>query len=282
VAGQAPENYLLRSQPNAGSPNVTVDARAALYAVWSELPITGDWSGAGYDQFGRYDTTTSQFVLCIGLSKTVCNTSVVSHTMTFGNPGDRPLAGVWQGGYTAGIGVYRPTNGLVYLKNAIGSGQLGNADYSWSIGLPGDQAVTGDWNGDGIDTAGVYSSNTHVFSLSNSNSPTTDYQFTFSGLNSALTYIPIAGNWTANPGGDGVGVYETSTSTFYLKNGTLPTTGTVTASSSFTYGLPGDTPLAGLWPTSFIPTSLSLPSVLVPSTALPVGPAVPTISSSHD
>ena len=50
-------------------------------------------------------------------------------------------------------GVFRPGNGLLYLKNA---NQTGLADIALNYGLPGDYPVVGDWNGDGDDTIGIY------------------------------------------------------------------------------------------------------------------------------
>ena len=50
-------------------------------------------------------------------------------------------------------GVFRPSNGLLYLKNA---NQTGVADIALNYGLPGDYPVVGDWDGDGTATIGVY------------------------------------------------------------------------------------------------------------------------------
>ena len=88
-------------------------------------------------------------------------------------------------------GVFRPSNGALYLKNA---NSTGFADIVATYGIPGDKPVTGDWNGDGIDTIGVYRIDT--FFLRDSNDVGfADYTFTL-GLDGDM---PIAGDWDGLP-----------------------------------------------------------------------------------
>src|SRR5436309_15406582 len=55
--------------------------------------------------------------------------------------------------YTDVTGVFRPSNGALYLK---ATNLSGFADAFLTYGLPGDYPITGDWNGDGVDTVGIY------------------------------------------------------------------------------------------------------------------------------
>jgi len=79
-------------------------------------------------------------------------------TISYGDPGDRPVVGAWAiapvqsngGGIGDGIGVVR--NGTWYLRNTPSTG---TADTVFNYGNPGDIPVVGDWNGDGVDTPGV-------------------------------------------------------------------------------------------------------------------------------
>ena len=50
-------------------------------------------------------------------------------------------------------GVFRPTDGHIFLKNSNSSGF---ADVDIVFGSPGDKPVAGDWNGDGRDTIGIF------------------------------------------------------------------------------------------------------------------------------
>jgi hypothetical protein len=88
-------------------------------------------------------------------------------------------------------GVFRPSNGALFLKNA---NSTGFADIVLTYGLPGDKAVTGDWNGDGIDTIGVYRGGTFLLRNSNTNGFA---EVVFSlGVDGDL---PISGDWDNMP-----------------------------------------------------------------------------------
>ena len=71
-------------------------------------------------------------------------------SFVFGDPGDTPVVGDWNGD-----GVFTP--GMVrgntwYLRN---SNSTGYADVAFIFGDPGDIPVPGDWNGDGLWSAGL-------------------------------------------------------------------------------------------------------------------------------
>ena len=56
------------------------------------------------------------------------------------------LAGDWNGDELDSTGVFRPSNGVIFLKD---QNVDGFADYALNYGLPGDLPVTGDWDGNG-------------------------------------------------------------------------------------------------------------------------------------
>ena len=89
------------------------------------------------------------------------------------------------------VGVFRPSNGLIYLKN---QNTTGFADIALNYGIPGDKPVTGDWDNDGIDTIGVYRGNT--FYLRNAN--TIGFAEIIFGFGNPGD-MPIAGNWDGLP-----------------------------------------------------------------------------------
>ncbi len=85
----------------------------------------------------------------------------------FGQPGDVPIAGDWDGNGTTTIGVYRPSTATFYLRNTNSSGtSIGG----FGFGSPGDIPITGDWDGNGTTTIGVYRPSTATFYLRNTNS----------------------------------------------------------------------------------------------------------------
>jgi hypothetical protein len=132
------------------------------------------------------------------------------------------------------VGVFRPSNGIIFLKNSHSSGF---ADLGLNYGIPGDYPVAGDWNGDGTVTIGVYRNGT--FYLRNSNSiGFADLVFAFGAPGDQ----PIAGDWDGD-GDDTIGVYRPSNGQFFLRNSN--TAGD--AQISFFLGNVGDVGIAGDW-----------------------------------
>jgi len=74
-------------------------------------------------------------------------------SFSFGNPGDTPFVGDFDGDDIDTIGLYRQSTGFVYFRN---SNSTGVADLSFFYGDAGDQILAGDWDGDGDDTVAVY------------------------------------------------------------------------------------------------------------------------------
>jgi hypothetical protein len=129
-------------------------------------------------------------------------------------------------------GVFRPSTGELFLRNANSSGF---ADTYIIFGNPGDYPIAGDWNADGIDSVGIYRNG--VFYLRNTNSTGfADLVVSFGTPGDQ----PIAGDWNGD-GVDTIGIYRNGT--FYLRNSN-------TAGSPdlvFTLGNPGDVGIAGDW-----------------------------------
>ena len=73
--------------------------------------------------------------------------------MFYGNPGDTPFVGDWDCDGVDSPGMYRPSDGYVYLRN---SNTQGVADIEFFFGNPGDIPLAGDFNGDGCDTLSLY------------------------------------------------------------------------------------------------------------------------------
>jgi CSLREA domain-containing protein len=131
-------------------------------------------------------------------------------------------------------GVFRPSNGLIFLKN---SNTTGIADIALNYGIPSDYPVTGDWDGNGTATIGVYRNGS--FYLRNSNTiGFADVVFVFGAPGDQ----PIAGDWNGD-GVDTIGVYRPSNGQFMLRNSN--TAGA--AEMSFFLGNVGDVGIAGDW-----------------------------------
>jgi hypothetical protein len=150
--------------------------------------------------------------------------------ITYGNPGDLPVIGDWNGNGTQTQGTFRA--GVWHFKNTL---RTGVADYSRTYGRPGDRPVVGDWNGDGIQTIGVRRGN--LFLLSDSTlSPKTAYQFRYGDPGD----IPVVGDWDGD-GVDTVGVYRSGTWLLRSANSAGPTNLMVR------FGSAADRPVVGDW-----------------------------------
>ncbi len=125
-------------------------------------------------------------------------------------------------------------NGSFYLRN---SNTLGSYNLVFAFGQSGDQPVVGDWDGDGIDTIGVYRNG--LFLLRNSNSAgAVDITFALGNPGD----VGIAGDWNGD-GMDTTGVFRPSNGVIFLKN--VNSSGF--ADIALNYGLSGDQPVIGDW-----------------------------------
>ncbi|MFN8419137.1 MAG: hypothetical protein U0528_07830 [Anaerolineae bacterium] len=76
------------------------------------------------------------------LTNQVCN-ACSDYNVTFGDPGDQPFTGDWNGDGRTGLGVYRTSNGLTYLRNDPTT--TGFSDFNFVYGINGDYAFGGVW-----------------------------------------------------------------------------------------------------------------------------------------
>lgn len=129
-------------------------------------------------------------------------------------------------------GVFRPSNGILFLKN---TNTTGFADLALAYGLPGDVPVTGDWDGDGIETIGIFRNGTFFLRNSNTNG-LGEIGITFGASGDQV----VAGDWNGD-GVETIGIFRNGT--FYLRN----TNASGPVDIAFTLGIPGDIAVAGDW-----------------------------------
>jgi len=165
----------------------------------------------------------------------------LTHSFYFGNPGDFPFAGDWDCDGVDTPGLYRQSDGYVYLRN---SNDQGNAHVSFFFGNPGDIPIAGDFNGDGCDTVSVYRpSQSRVFIINKLGGAD-------AGLGAAeLDYYfgnpgdaPFTGDFD-NDNTDTIGLYRQTSGLMYFRNS--HTQGN--AEFEFFFGNPGDRFVGGDW-----------------------------------
>jgi hypothetical protein len=158
----------------------------------------------------------------------------------YGNPGDLPIAGDWDGDGVATPGLYRQSDGFLYSRN---SNTTGVADAECFAGDPSDVPIAGDWDGDGDDNLGIYRPSEQMFYLFTSTctgSPMGAAQISFLFGNPGDK--PVAGDWDGD-GIDEVGLHRESTGFFYWRN----TLDTGVADGEIFFGDPGDRFVSGDW-----------------------------------
>jgi hypothetical protein len=131
-----------------------------------DVPIAGDFNADGCDTVSIYRPSEQRFYIINKLGSVDGGLGAAEYSFIFGNPGDDPFVGDFDGDGLDTIGLHRETSGLVYYRN---TNTQGNADNQFVFGNPGDRFVAGDWNRDGTDSPSVYrpASSTHFFRFTN-------------------------------------------------------------------------------------------------------------------
>ncbi len=222
---------ILRASATMGSANVSVDFESAPLPDSRPAPCPG----GGCDSVGLVDVG-SQWWLWDGLG-----VGSGLDGFFFGNPGDVPFMGDWDGDGVATPGLYRRADGYVYLR---GSNSQGVADVKFFFGNPGDLPVVGDFDGDGKDTVSIYRpSNSMIYIVNELGANdgglgAADFSYLFGNPGD----VAFVGDFDGN-GIDSVGLYRQSSGFVYFRN----SLSTGVADLDFFYGNPGDVILAGDW-----------------------------------
>jgi Tol biopolymer transport system component len=229
--------FLLRNSTTAGSPNETV-----AFGQVGDLPVAGDWNGDGQDTQGVF--RNGQFLLRQPTTVVVPFHPPVVVNITllvnFGQAGDLPVVGDWNGDGIDTVGVFRPSTGQWRLTNSANTNNSSPpADLLFNFGSAGDAPVAGDWDGDGRDSIGTF--NAGSWALRNSNSAgAADITVLFGTAPGAR---PVVGDWNGD-GVDTIGVLLPSNvfgaTTFGLNNVNANLTGSFDILAAF--GADGDLP----------------------------------------
>jgi uncharacterized protein YkwD len=187
---------------------------------------------AASDTVGLVDIATGVWYLRDGSGNTT--------QFFFGNPGDLPIAGDWDGDGVATPGLYRQSDGFFYARN---SNSVGIADDACFAGNSSDIPVVGDWDGDGDDNLGIYRPSEqkfYLFTTSCTGAPMGAAQIIIGFGNPGDK--PVAGDWDGD-GMDEIGLHRESTGLFHWRN----TLDTGAASGQIIFGDPADRFVSGDW-----------------------------------
>ena len=131
-----------------------------------DLPLAGDFDDDGCDTVSIYRPSEARIYIINDLGQNGGGLGAADYAFYFGNVGDKPFTGDFNGDGVDSVGLHRASSGFVYFRN---SNSTGVADAQFFFGDPGDKLVAADWNGDGIDTVGVYRPSTGFLHIRNSN-----------------------------------------------------------------------------------------------------------------
>ncbi len=207
-----------------------VGQAALTMAVIMSLAIP---AAAQEGSVGIVDTSTGEWYLLDRAEETT--------RFFYGNPGDLPFVGDWDCDGDETPGLYRQSDGFVYLRN---SNDQGIANVRFFFGNPGDVPLSGDFDGDGCDTVSIYRpSEARVYLINELGAndgglgaADFDYVFGNPGDN------PFVGDFD-NDLVDEVGLHRESTGLVYFRL----THSQGNADSQFIFGDPGDKIVAADW-----------------------------------
>src|SRR5690606_23989587 len=111
-----------------------------------------------------YRPSEARFYIINKLGKNGGGLGAAAYSFIYGNPGDVPFVGDWNGDGIDTPGSRRPSDGFVYLRN---SNPPGVANISLLYGSPGHVVVAGAWNAAGRDSIGLYRPSNGVVYLRN-------------------------------------------------------------------------------------------------------------------
>ena len=138
------------------------------------VPLVGDFDGDGCDTVSTYAPAEGSVVIFNTPEDAVESadeTTYLDLKYGFGTEGDLPFVGDFDGDGIDTIGLFRPSNGVFYLKNTHTEGPV---DVEFAFGASGDLPISGDWTDqNGADSVAVYrpTTGTIFFRYENSAGP---------------------------------------------------------------------------------------------------------------
>ena len=151
-----------------------------------DFPLAGDFDKDGCDTVSIYRPSEARIYIINDLGQNGGGLGAADYAFYFGNVGDVPFTGDFNGDGVDSVGLHRASSGFVYFRN---SNSTGVADAQFFFGNPGDKLAAGDWNGDGIDTVGVYRPSTGFLYIRNSNTQGNADASIFAGSYTGLVVI---------------------------------------------------------------------------------------------
>ena len=177
----------LRNSNTEGAADITF-----FFGNPGDVPLAGDFNGAGCDTVSIYRPSEARFYVITELGEDGGGLGAADYSFLFGDAGDKPVVGDWNGDGIDEIGLHRESSGFFYYRTSL---TTGIADGQFYFGDPGDRFVAGDWGiADFVETPGLFRPLNNVFyfrhTLTQGNA---DWQFTWTGADPS--WLPVAGDF---------------------------------------------------------------------------------------
>lgn len=174
-----------------------------------DLPVAGDWDGDGKTDIGIFGAPQAgdEHALATEAGLPDADNTTRSgrkngdHVLQFGAPGDRIVAGDFNGDGIDTVAIFR--NGH-WVIDVDGDGRFTSRDAAFDYGSADALPVAGDFNGDGVDEIGVYARG--VWHLDTNGDRKLDDKDTRLELGTAAT-LPVVGDFDGS-GRDLPAVYQ--------------------------------------------------------------------------
>jgi hypothetical protein len=150
-----------------------------------DIPVPGDFNGDGCDTVSIYRPSVARFYIINALGENGKGLGAAQFEFTFGNIGDSPLGGDWNGDGVDGVGVVRARADVAYLANTLAAGASAT-----TVAISGDDVpVVGTWGA--VDAPAGYQQSSGTFQVPG------EEPMQYGNSHTA----PIAGDFGALPGG---------------------------------------------------------------------------------
>ena len=165
----------------------------------SDIPLAGDFNGDGCDTVSIYRPSEQRIYIINELGANDGGLGAADFNYVFGNPGDKPFVGDFNGDGIDTIGLHRESTGFVYFRQSHTQG-VANAEFFF--GDPGDRLVAGDWGVvDDVDSPAIFRPSVSRFYFRYTNTQGNANEEIQMG---SFQMLPVAGSWTVKLGLAGV------------------------------------------------------------------------------
>ncbi|MES1260793.1 MAG: hypothetical protein ABUS49_03580, partial [Acidobacteriota bacterium] len=123
-------------------------------------------------------------------------------TIQFGQAGDIPMLGDWNGTGRIKLGLFRQGTFIFDLSGHLSGSPTGISDVTFPFGQPGDLPVVADWNASGTTKAGVFRNGQWLVDFNGSRTATAVYNYGRAGD------LPVVGDWNGMGIPNQIGVYR--------------------------------------------------------------------------